>query len=180
MAKTDTAAPTLPSLEELQHWTWVMGRAQQMLLEQGIGAIAPAESSGLPVIPGFNDAATIERAQSFWTDSLDLWQRFLDPVHAPPVEERPEQARDKRFKDAAWRDNPMFDWIRQSYFLISDHLLQSVDAVQGVDAKQKEQLRFAARGFLDAMSPSNFPATNPQVLEKTIETGGENLLKGLQ
>jgi polyhydroxyalkanoate synthase len=180
MAKPDTATPTLPSLEELQHWTWVIGRAQQMMLEQGLGAIAPPEASGMPVIPGFNDAATIERAQTFWTDSLTLWQRFLDPAGTPAAEEKPEHARDKRFKDAAWRDNPMFDWIRQSYFLISDHLLQGVDAMPGVDTKQKEQLRFAARGFLDAMSPSNFPATNPQVLEKTIETGGENLLKGLQ
>ncbi|QNA85677.1 class I poly(R)-hydroxyalkanoic acid synthase [Sphingomonas sp. So64.6b] len=180
MAKSDTSIPTLPSLEELQHWTWVIGRAQQMMLEQGLGAMTPPEASGIPVIPGFNDAATIERAQSFWTDSLSLWQRFLDPAGAPATEEKPEHARDKRFKDAAWRDNPMFDWIRQSYFLISDHLLQNVDAMQGVDTKQKEQLRFASRGFLDAMSPSNFPATNPQVLEKTIETGGENLLKGLQ
>ncbi|MBH9807638.1 class I poly(R)-hydroxyalkanoic acid synthase, partial [Clostridioides difficile] len=55
-----------------------------------------------------------------------------------------------------------------------------VDALQGVDDKQREQMRFATRGFLDAISPSNFPATNPEVLEKTIETGGENLLKGLQ
>ncbi|MGY4397965.1 polyhydroxyalkanoate synthase [Sphingomonas sp. UYAg733] len=180
MAKIDMPIPTLPSLAELQHWTWVMGRAQQMMLEQGLGAMTPPEVSGMPVIPGFNDTATIERVQSFWTDSLTLWQRFLDPAHAPASEEKPEHARDKRFKDAAWRDNPMFDWIRQSYFLISDHLLQGVEAMPGVDAKQKGQLRFAARGFLDAMSPSNFPATNPQVLEKTIETGGENLLKGLQ
>src|SRR3546814_3657437 len=56
----------------------------------------------------------------------------------------------------------LFDWIRQSYFLIADHLLRGVEAIEGVDPLQKEQLRFATRNFVDAMSPTNFPATNPQ------------------
>ncbi len=130
------------------------------------------------MIPGLNDPATIQRAEAFWTDSLNLWQRFLDPK--APAADDGKHARDKRFAAPQWRDNPLFDWIRQSYFLISDHMLANIDAMAGVDERQKEQLRFAARGFLEAMSPSNFPATNPVVLEKTIETGGENLLKGLQ
>ena len=62
-----------PSLEDMQHWTWVMGRAQQMMLEAGLGA-------GVPVIPGFNDPATLARVGDFWSDSLKLWQRFLDPA----------------------------------------------------------------------------------------------------
>ncbi|MES1972991.1 MAG: class I poly(R)-hydroxyalkanoic acid synthase [Pseudomonadota bacterium] len=182
MATLDTPEMPLPSLDALQHWTWVIGRAQQMLLESGLAAAAPgrAPDLGLPVVPGINDPATLQRAESFWTDSLGLWQRFLDPARAEKGDEPPGQARDKRFAAPQWRDNPVFDLIRQSYFLISDHLLRGVDALEGVDEKQKEQLRFAARGFLDAMSPSNFPVTNPLVLEKTIETGGENLLKGLQ
>ncbi|MFC3579741.1 PHA/PHB synthase family protein [Sphingomonas hylomeconis] len=178
MAKPDPAIPTLPSLEDMQHWTWVLGRTQQMMLEQGLGAMAP-QAAALPAIPGLTDPATLARAQSFWSDNLALWQRFLDPAKAPAADVAPAHARDKRFKDSAW-ENPLFDWIRQSYFLISDHLLQGIDALDGVDAKQKERMRFAARGFLEAMSPSNFPATNPVVLEKTLETGGENLLKGLQ
>jgi polyhydroxyalkanoate synthase len=108
-----------------------------------------------------------------------LWQRFLDPA-VPRPEEPAAQARDKRFKAEAWRDNPMFDWIRQSYFLISDHMLRGIDALDGVDEKQKEQLRFATRGFVEAMSPSNFALTNPEVIAKTVETRGENLLRGLQ
>nr|WP_295666992.1 class I poly(R)-hydroxyalkanoic acid synthase [Sphingomonas sp.] len=179
MAPDPEKLPKLPTLADMQHWTWVLGRAQQMMLESGLPTV-PSEVPVLPVIPGLTDPATLKRAESFWADSLSLWQRFLDPGKSEPPVESPEQARDKRFKDAAWRENPLFDWIRQSYFLISDHMLQGIDALDGVDDKQKEQMRFAARGFLDAMSPSNFPATNPVVLEKTIETGGENLLKGLQ
>lgn len=178
MADTDApTVPPLPSLEDMQHWTWVMGRAQQMMLEAGFQSAQ--ENRLFPAIPGFTDRATLARAQAFWDESFTLWQRFLDPETGPP-EESPALARDKRFKDPAWRKNPVFDWMRQSYALISDHLLRNVDAVEGLDPRQRDQLRFAARGFLDAVSPSNFAATNPQVLEKTIETGGENLLTGLQ
>ena len=164
----------VPSLADMQHWTWVLGRAQQMVLEQGLDVAGKA----LPPIPGVTDPDTVARARDFWADSLGLWQRMLTG-EAPAAAETPQQARDKRFKDPRWRENPVFDWIRQSYFLLSEQMLAQVEAVQGVDDRQREQLRFAARGFLDAMSPSNFPATNPEVIEKTIETGGENLLKGL-
>jgi len=177
-----------PDLADLQHWTWVMGRAQQMMMEQGLafapgtGAEAGAgDTPPWPVVPGVNDAATIGRVRDFWSDSLTLWQRMLDPAAAPPVaDEPPERARDKRFKADAWRDQPYFDWVRRSYFLIADHLLASVDGLDGVPDKQKEQMRFAARGFVDAMSPSNFAMTNPEVIDKTIETRGQNLLDGLK
>lgn len=173
---TDTTTDTLPGLDVLQHWTRVIGRGQQMLLESGL-ADKPREVPGMPVIPGINDAATLGRMESFWTDSFALWQHMLDPEKPAPED---KHADDRRFAAAQWRTSPLFDWIRQSYFLLSDHLLDSIDALAGVDERRKEQLRFAARGFVDAMSPTNFPVTNPLVIEKTIETGGENLLKGLQ
>jgi polyhydroxyalkanoate synthase len=173
MADTPPDAPT-PSLPDLQHWTWVMGRAQQMMMEQGLAAMQ-AKPEGIPAIPGLTDPATLERARDFWSESLTLWQRFLDPAKAPD----PAPITDKRFKAPQWRE-PVFDLIRQSYELIGDHMLRSVEAVDGLDPKQKEQLRFATKGFVDAMSPTNFALTNPQVIEKTIETRGENLLKGLQ
>ncbi len=166
--------PPTPSLPDLQHWTWVMGRAQQMMMEQGLAAMQP-KPEGIPVIPGFTDPATLERARDFWAESLTLWQRFLDPAKAPD----PAPVTDKRFNAPQWRE-PVFDLIRQSYQLIGDHMLRGVEAVDGLDPKQKEQLRFATKGFVDAMSPTNFALTNPQVIEKTIETRGENLLKGLQ
>lgn len=157
-----------PSLADMQHWTWVMGRAQQMMLEAGLGA-------GVPVIPGFNDPATLARVGDFWSDSLKLWQRFLDPKAG---EDGGAAVKDKRFKSEAWQ-NPVFDWIRQSYLMIADQMLKQVDAMEGLDPKHREQFRFATQGFIDAMSPSNFAFTNPDVIQKTIETRGENLLKGL-
>jgi polyhydroxyalkanoate synthase subunit PhaC len=176
MAESETDAP---KLEDLQHWTWVLGRAQQMMLENGLDVMKQAPA--MPAMSAmFDPAKAMQATADFWADSMTLWQRFLDPEHARPFEETPEQARDKRFKAAAWREEPVFDFLRQSYFTIADHLLKGVDAIEGVDDRQKEQIRFATKGFIDAVSPSNFPATNPQVLEKIVETKGENLLKGLQ
>ncbi|UZK68325.1 class I poly(R)-hydroxyalkanoic acid synthase [Sphingomonas sp. S1-29] len=177
-----TAPPAAPSLQELQHWTGVLGRAQQMMMEAGIDMMAqlPAAKAA-PAFPAMFDPAQAMRAgAAFWTDTLQLWQRFLDPAHAVPAAESPEHAKDRRFRAPQWREDPVFDFLRQSYFLIADHMVKGVDSLEGVEPRQKEQIRFATQGFIDAMSPTNFPATNPEVIEKIVETRGENLLKGLQ
>jgi polyhydroxyalkanoate synthase len=177
MADTPTPTPTpTPNLEDLQHWTWVLGRAQQMMLEHGFDLMGQMPAAS----PAMDPTGALRAGASFWADTMQLWQRFLDPANAAPFEETPEQARDKRFKAPQWREEPVFDFLRQSYFVIADNLLKGVDALEGVDPKQKEQIRFATKGFIDAVSPTNFPATNPQVLEKIVETKGESLLKGLQ
>ncbi len=168
--------PASPSLKEMQHWTWVLGRAQQMMMEAGIGAAGTMPSFGA----GLEPSAMLKAGADFWSDSLKLWQRFLDPAHAQPFAETPEQARDRRFKAPEWREEPVYDFLRQSYFVIADHLLKGVEAIDGIDTKQREQIRFATRGFIDAISPTNFPATNPEVVKKVLETNGESLLKGLQ
>jgi len=180
----EAAADAKPALEDLQHWTWVFGRAQQMMMEQGLDLAGqmPTQISAMPqmpTMPPLDPAAAMRAGAEFWADTMTLWQRFLDPAAAPKFEETPEQARDKRFKAPQWREQPVFDFIRQSYLTLSNHLLKGVDQIEGLTPKQKEQLRFATQGFIDAMSPSNFPATNPLVVERTIETKGENLLKGL-
>lgn len=181
------SADPAASLEELQHWTWVMGRAQQMLMEHGLDLMTkgsagdtPTVHQAMPTMPmAFDPARMMQAGTDFWADTMQLWGRFLDPA-APAPAESPEQARDKRFKAPQWREQPLFDFIRQSYFLIAEHMVKGVDAIEGIDARQKEQIRFATKGFIDAASPSNFPATNPVVLEKIVETRGESLLKGLQ
>jgi polyhydroxyalkanoate synthase len=180
----ETTTPPIPDLEELQHWTWVLGRAQQMMLEQGFDLIEQMPSAAAPFgaasFPAMLDpSAAIRATTDFWSDTMKLWQRFLDPQHSEPFAETAEQARDKRFKAPQWREEPVFDFLRQSYLVIADHMLRGVDALDGIDPRQKEQMRFATKGLLDAMSPTNFPATNPEVLEKIVETKGESLLKGL-
>jgi polyhydroxyalkanoate synthase len=163
-----TNRPPLSDLTDLQHWTWLIGRTQQMMMEAGLPfASAPGGAASDP-------AAALAPVRAFWDDYMALWQRMATPGATRPPE------RDRRFAAEEWRAHPMFDWIRQSYALIADHLLRGVDALEGLDDKQHQQLRFAARGMVDAMSPSNFALTNPEVIAKTIETRGENLLTGMR
>jgi polyhydroxyalkanoate synthase len=86
---------------------------------------------------------------------------------------------DKRFKDDAWHQSPYYDLLKQSYLLTSKQLSDLVDQAQ-VDDKSKLQLRFYARQFVDAMSPSNFPATNPEVIRTAIKTRAASLAAGMQ
>ena len=86
---------------------------------------------------------------------------------------------DKRFKDESWREQPYYDLLKQSYLLGSRQLHEFVDRAQ-VEDKTKLQLRFYARQFIDAMSPSNFPATNPEVIRKAIETRSASLTDGMK
>src|SRR5580700_3000255 len=116
----------------------------------------------------------------FWQDYMSLWQntaRRIMGAETEPVINAPST--DRRFKDDAWRENEVFDFIKQSYLLSARYVQDVVKQVDGLDPKTAQKVDFYSRQFVDAMSPSNFLLTNPEVLRKTAETGGENLLRGL-
>ena len=138
---------------------------------------SPPGMAGWPVVPGLTDPATLERARAWWMEGLSLWGRALDPA-VPPREETPAEAKDKRFADPRWREDPGFDLMRRSYRWWEEAMMRGVDAVPGVDDQQRERMRFAARGIVEAMSPTNFPLTNPQAIDRAVATGGESLAKG--
>jgi len=179
-----------PTLDELQHWTGVMGRAQQLILEHVSRRTMQEDGTGAPLVPdvakllaqpgprrvSIDTEALADAQADLWKDSLTLWQRFLNPRPATEAEPAP----DGRFAAPQWRDHALFDLIRQSYQIVSTHLLRSVETIGGLTDKQREQLRFATRALTEAMAPSNFPLTNPQALEKVIATRGESMLKGLE
>ncbi|MFP5517441.1 MAG: PHA/PHB synthase family protein [Alphaproteobacteria bacterium] len=128
------------------------------------------------------DPAKLMQAQmSLWQDYLTLWQRTTQrffgqetqPVIAPAKD-------DRRFKDAAWDENTLFDFIKQSYLLSARWMQSTVNQVEGLDDHTAKKVDFYTRQFVDAMAPSNFVMTNPEVLRATIESGGENLVKGLE
>jgi polyhydroxyalkanoate synthase len=126
-------------------------------------------------------ARLVEAQLSLWQDYMQLWQstarRLMGAESAPVIEPAPD---DRRFKDAAWSDNQLFDFIKQSYLLAARWTQATVRKVDGLDDKTAKKVDFYTRQFVDALAPSNFVLTNPEVLRTTIETGGENLVKGLQ
>jgi polyhydroxyalkanoate synthase len=174
----------IPTLEDWQHWTLVMGRAQQMMMEfwaEQMKKGEPVPNWSTTTLFGADKAASdpvalMSAGAEAWSKGLETWGKLMGgAVAAPPQPER----KDRRFAAPEWRDNPIFDTIRQTYLRVSDQLLGTVDTIEGVDQDMREKLRFATRSFVDAMSPSNFALTNPQVLKRTLETRGDNLLKGL-
>src|SRR6266851_2659700 len=107
--------------------------------------------------------------------ALTSWGR--DQQSKPVVE--PEK-RDKRFSAPDWQQNPLFDALKQSYLLAATTLLKSASEVQGLDAHQQRKLVFYLRQFLDAISPTNLAFTNPQVIHETVQSGGQNLVRGME
>lgn len=128
-----------------------------------------------------NPAKLVEAQMELWQQYYTLWHnttlRMLGEEAEPVVS---PQKGDRRFRDEAWENNELFDFIKQSYLLSSQWMQNVVHDVDGLDEKTAQKVEFYTRQFVDAISPTNFLMTNPEVLRTTIESGGENLLKGLQ
>ena len=126
-----------------------------------------------------NPAKLVSAQIGFWQDYMTLWQNTARRMMGLEVEPVIEASGDKRFRNDAWKENEIFDFIKQSYLLSARYMQKVVKEVEGLDPKTAQKVDFYARQFIDAMSPTNFLLTNPEVLRKTAETGGENLLRGL-
>ncbi len=126
-------------------------------------------------------AGLVQAQIGFWQDYLTLWQAttrrlwgFDAPHAAAPA--TPDEAAAPT--DPPWRDE-VFDFIRQSYLLCARYVQDVVGQADGLSPRTVQKADFHARQFVGAMSPANFLLTNPDILRRTVETGGENLLRGL-
>ena len=123
----------------------------------------------------------LQAQMELWQQYMKLWQVTAQRMMGQQVEPVAEPAKgDKRFNDPAWKDEVVFDYLKQSYLLTARWLQHTVNQVEGVDDKTAKKVDFYTRQFIDALSPSNFALTNPQVVKATVESKGENLVKGLQ
>ena len=128
-----------------------------------------------------NPEKLVEAQARAWTAYSDLWFNTTKTFLGEAVGDvREPEKGDRRFKHSAWDENPFFNFIRQSYLLTADTVHAVVDDVDGLDENTARKARFYTRQFIDAMSPTNFLLTNPEVLEATLESKGENLLKGMR
>ena len=127
-----------------------------------------------------NPAAIVDAQFQLWRDFLGLWEVTarkmmggrVEPVVAPSLG-------DKRFKDKDWQENQIFDFIKQSYLLTTNWMQETVAKVEGIDAETRKRVNFYTKQFVDAIAPTNFVLTNPEVLRATLQSNGENLVKGL-
>jgi polyhydroxyalkanoate synthase len=120
-----------------------------------------------------------EAGLRLWHEYFELWQssmRRLAGEAAPPVAE-PGKG-DSRFRSDLWQ-NWLFDYIKQSYLIAAQNIQNTVADVDGLDPQTARKVRFFTRQYVDALAPTNFVLTNPEVLKATVESGGKNLLDGL-
>src|SRR5258706_14798635 len=118
-----------------------------------------------------NPALSASEAMSLWLDYLRLWQAAwmkLFGVDVPPIAE-PARG-DWRFKDEEWSKNFVFDYIKQSYLIAARHIQDAVAQVEGLPPESEKKVAFFTRQYVDALAPSNFLMTNPQVLSETRST----------
>jgi polyhydroxyalkanoate synthase len=115
-----------------------------------------------------------------WEDFLKLWTTTLTRAQGGTAPAVREPARgDNRFRSELWQNNFVFDYIKQSYLIAAEHIQRVVAETGGLDEASARKVKFFTRQYIDALSPTNFALTNPDVLKATADSGGRNLLNGL-
>ncbi|WP_295191568.1 class I poly(R)-hydroxyalkanoic acid synthase [uncultured Brevundimonas sp.] len=138
--------------------------------------VAPAMTSVMTSLAAQPDKMIQAQADLFGR-YMQLWSSTARQAAGETADPAPA---DKRFKDPAWSENPMFDMMRRSYLLTSDWMNGLIAGVEDVDPTLKRRAQFFTRLLTDAFSPSNFLASNPVALKALAETSGESLVKGMQ
>ncbi|MCE8018274.1 class I poly(R)-hydroxyalkanoic acid synthase [Halomonas sp. MCCC 1A17488] len=179
-------------LEEWKEQLQEMGQHYQALLQDLLERMAPdaaADSIQTDMREAFQAGAEslMRNPQLLWQtqarlvqDQYQLWQQGLqalagelgEPLVSPPKG-------DRRFKDEAWQQEPYYRAIMQQYLLFSGAVEELVEQLDGLPERQKRNLAFYARQLVNAMAPTNFVTTNPEVMRRTLETKGQNLVEGL-
>ncbi len=189
--------PKLPEPADWPEWAEAAQRLQELWLELQRES-ARKEASTFPLPDPAKWAAMAqhwyhamplaepEAQRRFWQDSFTLWETVLGQYGITPGlgEMKPGAdhlpRKDRRFADPRWTEQPFFALIHQTYLMMAEQATGMVEAVEGIDEDQREQLRFATRTVVDAMSPAHFPLTNPVVLDRIVETKGKSLVKGME
>ncbi|MEM7665074.1 MAG: class I poly(R)-hydroxyalkanoic acid synthase [Pseudomonadota bacterium] len=195
--------PTAINPADMAEWAKASTQLQQMWLEfaahqatgaaqkasEGTNLLDPAQwmvisQSMLKQVPTGAFEAPTKLAQ----ESLQLWQGVFQRFMAAPTGGVNKQAsnaadlprKDRRFADPAWREQPAFALLHQTYLMLAEYFQQSVKSMGGLDNEKRKQLQFAVSALAEAMSPDNFLLTNPVVMKRTVETRGQNLVRGMQ
>ena len=165
------------------------GQLLTQYLKNGKNGRSPAAADELGIAQAFFQAWSrlladplklAEANWKLWQDYAALWQsswlKLMGQDTAPVAEPTPG---DRRFKHADWQQNFLYDYIKQSYLIAARHLHQTMGGVSGLDNQTARKVDFYTRQYIDALAPSNFLLTNPEVMRETVASGGQNLVKGL-
>ncbi len=123
----------------------------------------------------------LQTQMKWWQDQMQIWQSSVMKSSQPDLTPviQPEKG-DRRFNDPTWQEDALFDVIKQSYLLLGKNMHEMINQAKGLEPDVKERLNFFTRQMVNAMSPSNFVSTNPELIRLTMESKGANLIKGME
>jgi polyhydroxyalkanoate synthase len=128
-----------------------------------------------------NPNKIVDRQIEYWRQQLqlsgNLMRQLLGETVAPVIAPQPG---DRRFDDPEWTGNALFDYIKQSYLLTTENALQTIADLEDIAPRDRERLNYFMRQLINALAPTNFALTNPDVLRTTLATKGANLVEGLR
>ncbi len=128
-----------------------------------------------------NPARLMEHQVQYWgkalTHFVEVQQELAKGNLTPPEDDMPG---DKRFSNPLWRTHPYFNFVKHQYLLSSQAIQQAVDDLEGLEPRDKQRVEFFASQMIDLFSPTNYLATNPDALERAVETEGQSLVQGLE
>ena len=152
------------------------GGASLVADELGIGKAFMEMASKLMA----NPYKIAETQMNLWANYMTLWHSSTMRLLGAPIEPAaaPKHG-DKRFRHEDWERYFLFDYIKQGYLITARWLHETVASVEGLDDTTKRKVDFFTRQYIDALAPSNFALTNPEVFRETITSGGQNLVRGL-
>ncbi|MCS2608909.1 class I poly(R)-hydroxyalkanoic acid synthase [Halomonas dongshanensis] len=184
--------PTQSELEAWQAQLQEMGTQYQGLIQDLLTRTLPSEAAELiyaDMRSSFEasaqalmqDPALLWQTQArLLQDQWLLWQQGMRAFSGEAVGPLLKPAEgDRRFKDSAWHNDPYYMSVMQQYLLFSQAVEELIADLKGVSEAQKRNLVFYARQLVNAMAPTNFVSTNPEVMRRTLETQGQNLIDGL-
>ncbi|MBZ5486383.1 class I poly(R)-hydroxyalkanoic acid synthase [Halomonas aquamarina] len=187
--------PNGMSYEDLQAWGTQFKEVSdqyQGLMQDMLARLAPSEAADsvyADMRKSFEAGANalVNNPQLLWQtqtrllqDQWLLWQQSVRALAGEQVTPLITPAKsDRRFKDEAWTQDPYYMAIMQQYLLFSQAVEELVESLDGMDSIQQRNLAFYARQLVSAMAPTNFVSTNPEVIRRTLQTRGQNLVDGL-
>ncbi|PIE13723.1 MAG: class I poly(R)-hydroxyalkanoic acid synthase [Rhodobacterales bacterium] len=127
-----------------------------------------------------NPARIMEAQIHYWTESLRNWADMQDSIATGDYTPEDPPIRDRRFKNQKWESNPYFSMIRRQYQLASETISSITENMTHLPQKEREKVDFFAKQMIDMFAPTNFLATNPDALDRALETDGQSLVDGLE
>ena len=155
-------------------------QAGQQMAQQFMAYLGKA-AEAQPLAPPAIDPQALTALQKKLTDQqMSLWQSVLGKHQGKEASFKidPEPG-DRRFAAPEWRDNPLYDYLHQAYLLNSRYVRELAELLPADDEKARERMRFLARQVIDALAPSNFAATNPEFIQRALETRGQSITDGI-